>query len=341
MKYKIQFNLIKKEIFILISSIIMMFVSNSCKSELETSTINNQKNIDSNNLTLEASNLKNSKKVNFSNLDFEILRDTIKKYGITEMFFEKLIANEKSKFEPKYIKMNVTNLFKSGGKSDYSTHYNKNAVEKTTKFIKENNEVLTLAQNKYGVPKEFIAAILWVETRHGNYTGDNSVISVFLTTAMSNTPKISDDNLNLITEYYNENNSKTGENDNKDLSFYIDKYKTRANKKANWALGELAALESIYNLNKLDIFELRGSYAGAFGMSQFLPSSYNSWAVDGNGDNKIDLFDKVDAIFSVANYLKTNGWDGTDEGRKKSIFHYNNSNDYVNAVSTLAEKVKS
>ena len=52
-----------------------------------------------------------------------------------------------------------------------------------------------------------------------------------------------------------------------------------------------------------------GSYAGAMGLGQFMPSSYRKWAVDGDGDGKINLFDShADAIHSVANYLKDHGW---------------------------------
>ena len=52
-----------------------------------------------------------------------------------------------------------------------------------------------------------------------------------------------------------------------------------------------------------------GSYAGAMGMAQFMPSSYRAWAVDGNDDGSRDLFGTPDdAIASVANYLKAHGW---------------------------------
>ncbi len=59
----------------------------------------------------------------------------------------------------------------------------------------------------------------------------------------------------------------------------------------------------------LDPLETYGSYAGAMGFPQFMPSSWRNLAVDFDGDGKIDLInDPIDAIGSVANYFKSNGW---------------------------------
>jgi membrane-bound lytic murein transglycosylase B len=66
----------------------------------------------------------------------------------------------------------------------------------------------------------------------------------------------------------------------------------------------LLAREQQFNL-----LAIQGSYAGALGIPQFMPSSYRNYAVDFNGDGKIDLLhDEVDAVGSVANYLQAYGW---------------------------------
>ena len=57
-----------------------------------------------------------------------------------------------------------------------------------------------------------------------------------------------------------------------------------------------------------DPLDLKGSFAGAMGYGQFMPSSYKEYAVDFNGDGHINLWDPVDAIGSVANYFKEHGW---------------------------------
>jgi len=62
------------------------------------------------------------------------------------------------------------------------------------------------------------------------------------------------------------------------------------------------------NLGK-GIDEGLGSYAGAFGMPQFMPTSYDEYAVDGDGDGKKDIWsNNSDIIFSVANYFRKHGW---------------------------------
>lgn len=71
-------------------------------------------------------------------------------------------------------------------------------------------------------------------------------------------------------------------------------------------------LESLLIMAKEEQFDpraLKGSYAGAMGMPQFISSSYRSYAIDFDGDGKRDLFNSVpDVIGSVANYFKRHGW---------------------------------
>jgi membrane-bound lytic murein transglycosylase B len=73
--------------------------------------------------------------------------------------------------------------------------------------------------------------------------------------------------------------------------------------------GELAAFLRIAHEQEVDPAELTGSYAGAMGFPQFIPTSYQAYAVDFDDDGRRDLWNNpVDAIGSVANYFAEHGW---------------------------------
>lgn len=80
-------------------------------------------------------------------------------------------------------------------------------------------------------------------------------------------------------------------------------------RRAEFFTQELEKFLLIARDNQADPFSFTGSYAGAMGYPQFMPSSYRNFAVDFDGDGKRDLWNNpVDAIGSVANYLAKNGW---------------------------------
>ncbi|MBI2591485.1 MAG: lytic murein transglycosylase [Candidatus Brennerbacteria bacterium] len=108
----------------------------------------------------------------------------------------------------------------------------------------------------------------------------------------------------------------------------------------NRTIKELISFLKIYKLGEDDVFVINGSIAGAFGISQFMPSSFHAFAVDGNNDGQINLFNDADAIISVANYLQINGWDDKYKNQRKAVYAYNHSNSYVNAVLVYTQAIK-
>jgi membrane-bound lytic murein transglycosylase B len=79
--------------------------------------------------------------------------------------------------------------------------------------------------------------------------------------------------------------------------------------RANFFRRELEQYLLMVREEKIDPRELRGSYAGAMGMPQFIPTSFRHYAVDFDGDGKRDLWNSTaDVIGSVANYFRENGW---------------------------------
>lgn len=80
-----------------------------------------------------------------------------------------------------------------------------------------------------------------------------------------------------------------------------------------------------------DLTKLKGSYAGAMGFGQFIPSSYRHFAVDFDGDGKRDIWsNRVDAIGSVANYFKEHGWKTGEPVRAAVSFKGDVKDEWVN-----------
>lgn len=89
---------------------------------------------------------------------------------------------------------------------------------------------------------------------------------------------------------------------------------------------------------QFNLLDIRGSYAGAMGIPQFMPSSYRNYAVDFNGDHKVDLLhEPQDAIGSVANYLKAFGWVRDDPVSAPATFTEKDWLGEITAARTLAQ----
>ena len=145
-------------------------------------------------------------------------------------------------------------------------------------FLAEHRGALEAVEARTGVPAEVIVAIIAVETRFGTITGNHRVVDALYTLAFAY-PR-TDDPANAERE------------DRREL-FFRD---------------ELAHLFALAQEQDLDPATLEGSYAGAMGWGQFMPSSYRKHAVDGDGDGRVDLFGNLDDVFgSIANYFLERG----------------------------------
>lgn len=107
-----------------------------------------------------------------------------------------------------------------------------------------------------------------------------------------------------------------------------------------FALRELKQFMVIAKDNNIDPFSVKGSVAGAFGIPQFIPTSFYHFAIDGDYDGQIDLFNDADAIMSVARYLDENGWGRTEAEKRRAIYAYNHDQGYVNAVMAFAKSIE-
>jgi len=142
------------------------------------------------------------------------------------------------------------------------------------KFWQANQAVLERAEKEYGVPIEIIVGIIGVETIYGRDTGNFRVMDALTT-----------------------------------LAFDFPASHPRAKERSAFFKAEIEQFLTLQSRRKADPLKLRGSYAGAMGMPQFMPSSWLKYAVDFDGDGNIDLWHSTaDVIGSVANYLKVFNW---------------------------------
>ncbi len=209
----------------------------------------------------------------------------------------------------------------------------KEAVNKSLQFLQANKKALEKSQKLYNVPPEVISALLWVETRHGNITGQFHVPSVYLHLLQASREKNRKSLLKIAKK-----SPQSKKYTSKELR---DMIKSRSEWRSSWALEELQALQEIHKSNRKNIGGLRGSFAGAFGIPQFIPSSYLAYSASANSSVHPDLFKKADAVLSVGRYLKTHGWKSKRKSTHvKALMKYNNSRDYAESILELSRKIK-
>ncbi|MDB5901055.1 MAG: lytic murein transglycosylase [Ramlibacter sp.] len=142
------------------------------------------------------------------------------------------------------------------------------------RFWQENRRTLERAEQEFGVPAEMVVGIIGVETIYGQQMGDFRVLDALAT-----------------------------------LAFDFPSSHPRAAERAQYFRGELEQFIAFHRAERTSPLTPRGSYAGAWGMPQFMPTSLARWGVDYDGDKKVDLAGSTpDVIGSVANYFKGYGW---------------------------------
>ncbi len=216
------------------------------------------------------------------------------------------------------------------GKAEYDGHYSMGALKKCRAFLKKYAKVLGQTEKWYGVSKESVTALLWVETKFGTDKGKFNVANVFFSLLQAPHPDVMRQTLGALA-------ARAPDEYEKYKQSAID----RSYAKANWALREIGSLDEMRKSRGADIRNLRGSYAGAFGIPQFIPSSYLQWARPHGKKASPNLHEMPDAIHSVGFYLKANGWLEADlQTKKAALYHYNRADGYVNVILKIAEELK-
>jgi membrane-bound lytic murein transglycosylase B len=196
----------------------------------------------------------------------------------------------------------------------------------------EHDRAFRGAERLRAVPASVLAAILFVETQCGAFTGKHVVLHRLARLAMANEP----DNLrNNIVRHTRGAGPAQAER-------IEAKVRMRAREIEAIFYPEVLATFRLAASLGIDPLSIRGSGSGAFGLPQFLPSSYLRFAVDGNENGLISLYEPADAIASAANYLSSHGWKpGINRAEQRGvIWNYNRSDAYIDTVLYLAQRVE-
>ncbi len=223
-------------------------------------------------------------------------------------------------------KVAVNNLKYVDKKADYEQYFSDQVLNYAFDCYSKNKRYFNLAEKKYNVSKFVILAVLSVETYCGHYEPKYQLGEVFKTLIELNRNK------KFKKEVYKRVKRKYP---------YIKKdwFNKKLIKKYFWAENQLRAVKNIYIKHKIDLLEVKSSWAGAFGLPQFVPTAFLDFAVDGDGDNKIDLWSIPDAVFSIANYFYKNRWreNSNKKYKIKVIYAYNHSKLYSQTIYSLSE----
>lgn len=263
-----------------------------------------------------------SRSQNLTESDIEYLVRIFQDAEFDEKYLHRVFSDSRLRFYPGLVQFNVAS-------KDFSANYKRFlqpvALGMAEKFARKWRTALKNAGREFDVDKEVVTAILLVETSLGEHLGNVPVMSVFASIILGNYGRRRKDVERALAE-----------------KFGKDKYLERLETKFDWSKQELYALLKMRKDYGMNIYDLKGSYSGAFGIPQFLPSSYLEWGCDGDKSDSVNLFEVPDTITSVVNYLKAHGWKRglSHESNKKVLWNYNRSQVYVNTVLQIAQKLQ-
>ncbi len=257
---------------------------------------------------------------------FAALKKRLVASGFKRKKIDRLFASPSVRYLPKTV---LIRLRVRETKALYKGFTTARVARRTHRWLAAHRRLLLKNQKRYGVPPEIIAALFMIETRLGGNQGRFPVFNVLATLAATRGPRAA----RAIRSRLDPRSRR------KRTRKYVVAW---LEKKSDWAFGELTALIRYTDKNRLDIHALKGSFAGALGICQFLPSNALNLGVDADKDGRVLLFHLDDAVLSAGRYLKHHGWrPGLDAaGRRAVLMKYNHSRHYVDAVLTLAKMVR-
>ncbi len=248
--------------------------------------------------------------------------------GLDPSQVQNIMKDHRVSVRPEII---IKNLFFSSPKGKKGKHdvmaVDPRQIEQGFTFMQENADVLSVVEKRFGVSPRLITSILIIESRLGTYPMPYNVVNAYANLAFV-----------LDPDYFKE------VQDSYAVAYpqLLDSATiARAKRKAKWAIDELCYLVHIANYLGMDPLSISGSFAGALGPAQFIPSSFWIFGIDGDQDGVASPFNMVDAKFSMGYYLKKHGWreDASLAQKRKALWYYNRSDVYVNTVMMIYEQL--
>ena len=209
----------------------------------------------------------------------------------------------------------------------YSGYLAGDKLQRAQSFSARNRDTLNRAESLYGVSSHIITAVLLVESDFGRNTGREIAIHRLSRLLATADPENQEWNYQRLRR----ENPAVRKEQVEGRAGYLEKL----------FLPEIISLIELSRENQIDIFEIKGSRAGALGMPQFLPTTYRKYALDGDKDGRISLFREADSIASIANFLQAKGWerDRSWKQNRQALWEYNRSDAYVNTVFKVAQSL--
>jgi membrane-bound lytic murein transglycosylase B len=255
---------------------------------------------------------------------FQALMQRLAQDGFDSEFLSNLLMDPRMELT---LSLMILSLESRETADFYAQFLSPEAILLSKQFLRQNLRILRNAENRFYVEKEVMVAILLVESRFGENIGKYRLIPTLASIAQVDSPDHLQKNYVILRD--------------KDPDLSYEWLEGLAKRKANRAYHELKCFLNIIRYEKIDPLEVYGSYAGALGMAQFIPSSYLSYAINQESFEKW-LLSKEAAIFSIGNYLKSHGWrKGLPiEKKKRVLWYYNRSKPYGETILQVAQKIE-
>jgi membrane-bound lytic murein transglycosylase B len=153
----------------------------------------------------------------------------------------------------------------------FDNQVNEEAITRGRQLARQHSRLLDAIEQRFGVDRHIVLAIWSIESRYGE--------------ALTNPRQVRSTIRSLATLAYGDQ------------------------RRQRFGRQQLIAALKILQNGDVDVSQMTGSWAGAMGHTQFIPTSYQTWAVDMDGNGRRDIWNSIpDALGSAANLLRANGW---------------------------------